>query len=78
MANNLSYHINEFSNKVRTMNQANSKSLTLSAEDARLLHFELFTLLAKNVELNSELSSVKAKELEITLDLNGGTFPSKT
>ena len=72
------YHINEFSSKVRTMNQSNSKSLVLTADDARSLHFELFTLLAKNVELNAELSSVKAKELEITLDLNGGAFTDKT
>jgi hypothetical protein len=59
------------------MNQTSSKSLTLNAEDARNLHFELFTLLAKNVELSTTLADTKAKELEITLDLNGGAFTDK-
>lgn len=68
MAEKLTFHVSAFSDKVRTMNQTNSKSLTMSADDARNLHTEIFTLLAKL----ADSSSPKEEVTEIKLD--GGQF----
>lgn len=39
--------LQKFNDKVRYMNQTRSKDMSLSAEDARNLHAELFKLLAQ-------------------------------
>lgn len=50
----LSFHVNKFSDKIRTMNDTNSKTLTLTAEEARNLHTDIFALLAKIAELTDK------------------------
>lgn len=67
---NLSYHVAAFNEKVRIMNQSGGKSLNLSAEDARNLQSDIFSLLSKLAEM-SEISS----DSEITeIKLDGGKF----
>jgi hypothetical protein len=59
MDNNLPLHIKNFNNKVRAMNQANGKVLTLNAAEAQSLQAEIYDLmatishLAKNTETNN-------------------------
>jgi hypothetical protein len=67
----LSYHVATFSEKVRAMNQTNSKNLTLSAADARSLHADIFALLAK-ISALSDNSQLKSEPTSIKLD--GGKF----
>jgi hypothetical protein len=50
----LSFHVGKFSDKVRTMNDSNSKSLMLTAEEARNLHTDIFALLTKIAELSDK------------------------
>jgi hypothetical protein len=66
----LSYHVSLFSDKVRALNQANSKTLTMSADDARNLQSDIFALLAKIAELS--VKPVHEEAMEVKLD--GGQF----
>ena len=66
----LGIHSKLFGEKVRLMNQTHNKSLTMTSEEARNLHTEIFDLLAKIVELSDS-----KKELEInSAAMDGGTF----
>ena len=52
------------------MNQTNSKRLTMSAEDARNLHTEIFAMLARIAELTDTQESTQLTS--VTAD--GGKF----
>jgi hypothetical protein len=68
----LSLHLKNFNNKVKVMNQTNSKELTLTALEARNIQAEMFDLLTQI----AELSKVKKEAVNevITVNLNGGKF----
>ena len=66
----LSYHVAAFNEKVRIMNQTGGKSLNLSAEDARNLQSDIFSLLAKI----TELSDIKSDSEITEIKLDGGNF----
>ena len=72
MENNLPLHFSMFNSKVRLMNQTNSKDLTLSAQEARNLHSDIFELLNKYSML-SQRPSVAAEE-KLDLNMDGGRF----
>jgi len=66
----LSHHISKFSEKIRAMNDTNSKQLVLSAAEARSLHTDIFTLLAKIAELSD-----KSVEVDVgPVVVSGGKF----
>jgi len=67
----LSIHVRMFNDKVRVMNQTQSKQLILSAQEARNLHTDLFALLAHIAEL-SERPQETAQVAQIGMD--GGGF----
>jgi hypothetical protein len=71
MSKKLSYHVTAFSDKVRIMNQTNSKSLTMTVEEARNLHLDIFALLAKIAELQS--SPNKSSD-SVDIKMDGGAF----
>lgn len=71
MDNNLPFHIKNFNNKVRAMNQTNGKLLTLNAEEARSLHAEIYDLMATIAEL-TKLSEQGGTVTAINMD--GGGF----
>ena len=66
----LSLHLQGYNDKVKLMNQTNSKSLTLNAIEAQNLHNDIFLLLAQI----AELTQTKETEEKITLDFDGGLF----
>jgi hypothetical protein len=68
MDNNLPLQIKMFNDKVRAMNQANSKILTLNAQEARGLHAEIYDLLAA-IASNSKSSTNTS-----TVSMDGGRF----
>jgi hypothetical protein len=70
MEDRLSLHLKMFNDKIKILNQTNSKNLTLSATEARNLHAEVFNLLTKI----AELSAVDKQETPISADFDGGTF----
>ena len=65
----MSLHVEAFSDKVRRMNQTQSKNLTLSAEEARNLHTEIFALLAKIAE-----TAMEKEPVVTSVELDGGGF----
>ena len=67
----MSLVINSFTDKVRLMNQTHSKQLVMSADEARNLHTEIFTLLSRIADLTLPKESVVSVE---SLELDGGGF----
>lgn len=68
----LSLAITNFNNRIKTMNQTNSKQLILSAEEARNLHADIFALLANITELQTQPDLPAVEVTQISLD--GGGF----
>lgn len=67
----LSYHCNKFSEKVRHMNDTNSKELVLNAAEAKNLHTDIFALLSKIAELTEEKAVQTAPQ---ETNVSGGNF----
>lgn len=73
MEPNLTLHLKMFNDKVKLMNQLNSKDLILSATEARNLHADLFDLLNHCATLSQQLGNTGSNEV-ITLGMDGGGF----
>lgn len=72
MDQQISLHLQNFNNRVKVMNQTNSKELVLSALEARNLHAEVFELLAQIAKLSAE--PTKQDDGTITIQMDGGGF----
>jgi len=68
---NVPLQVKNFNNKVRAMNQANAKMVTLTSDEARNLHAEIYDLLATISNL-TQLSTGPATVTTISMD--GGGF----
>jgi hypothetical protein len=67
----LSLHVRMFNDKVRYMNQTQSKQLILSAVEARNIHADIFALLTQIAELTDKPEPVA----QVTqLGMDGGSF----
>ena len=73
MENNLSLHLKMFNDKVKVMNQSNSKQLILSAQEARDIQAELFEILNFCTVLTRKLSTT-GQDSDVTVNMDGGTF----
>lgn len=73
MENQLSLHLKAFNNRVKVMNQTNSKDLTLSALDARNLHNDIFELLAQIAALTS-IREEHDDSAPLNVQFDGGDF----
>jgi hypothetical protein len=71
MHNNLSITIRNFNDRVKQMNQTNGRQLTLSSDEARNLHSDIFVLLTTIAELQSE-KTVEPAVANVSFD--GGSF----
>lgn len=67
----LSLHVRMFNDKVRVMNQTQSKQLILSAVEARNLHADIFALLAQIAELTDK---PPAEPAVTQIGMDGGKF----
>ena len=72
MENQLSLHLKAFNNRVKVMNQTNSKDLTLSALDARNLHNDVFELLTQIAALTAIKEAEESTVVNVEMD--GGGF----
>jgi cytochrome c-type biogenesis protein CcmH/NrfF len=70
MDNNLPLQIRKFNEKLRAMNQANAKILTLNSQEARDLHAEIYDLMATIAELNKNTGSNET----VIVNMDGGGF----
>jgi hypothetical protein len=69
----ISIAIRNFNDRVKQMNQTNSRQLTLSAEEARNLHSDIYGLLNNVTELVS-MSQPTETPKSGPLSLDGGGF----
>jgi hypothetical protein len=67
----LSYHANKFSEKIRHMNDTNSQSITLRADEARNLHTDIFALLARIAASAHDSRHVRRQVLTIKCSVIG-------
>lgn len=73
MESRLSLHLKAFNNRVKVMNQTNSKDLTLSATDVRNLHNDIFELLAQIAALTA-IREAEEADTVINIEMDGGSF----
>jgi hypothetical protein len=66
----LSLVVKNFNERVKVMNQTGGKQLSLSAEEARNLHADIFNLLATVAELQNTVEPTQST----TISLDGGDF----
>lgn len=70
---NLTMHLKSFNDKVRLLNQTQSKQLILSAQEARNLHADLFDLLNHCATLSQSLERLP-EEQAVNVKMDGGTW----
>lgn len=66
-------HITSFNDKVKVMNQTNKKDMILTAQEARNLHADIFTLLNHINDLSMKLER-QHEEQAIDIQVDGGGF----
>jgi hypothetical protein len=66
----LSLAVKNFNDRVKVMNQTGGKQLSLSAEEARNLHADIFNLLANL----AEMQNTREPEQPTNISLDGGGF----
>jgi uncharacterized protein YfkK (UPF0435 family) len=71
---NLTLHIKKFNDKLKIMNQSGSKDLTLSAQEARGLHADIFELLAHIARLSNKPQFTDDTNKVIQVSMSGGSF----
>ena len=69
----LSLHLKKFNDRVKVMNQTNSRELNLSAAEARQLQADIFDLLLQIAEL-TKVKKDEVADTQITVDFDGGNF----
>lgn len=69
----ISIAIRNFNDRVKQMNQTNSRQLTLSAEEARNLHSDIYGLLNNVTELVTMTQNPESSKSD-PLNLDGGGF----
>lgn len=71
MSDNLPFHIKKFNERVRVLNQTNAKVVTLTAEEARSLHAEIYDLMATITNLSKNTPNT----INLTnIGMDGGSF----
>ena len=73
MENNLTLHLKMFNDKVKQMNNSQSKQLMLSAQEARNLHADLFDLLNHCATISQKLQEKRQDDV-VSVGMDGGTF----
>ena len=70
---NLSLAIKNFNDRVKTMNQTNSRQLVLNADEARNLHSDIYALLSNLAEIQTKMYAIPTEQ-PTQVSLDGGSF----
>jgi hypothetical protein len=73
MESKLTLHLKMFNDKIKLMNQSQSKQLILSAQEARNLHADLFDLLNHCAILSQAIAERPVTEV-VNVQMDGGGF----
>jgi hypothetical protein len=68
MSQQLSITLQRFNDKIKVMNQSRSKDMTMTADEARNLHAEVFSLLTQIAELSAQSNTTSDEEVLINMD----------
>jgi hypothetical protein len=71
---NMSLHLKNFNDKVKLMNQSGKQNLTLTAQEARSLHSDVFDLLNHLATISKQLNASTSTESVIQVAVDGGGF----
>jgi peptidoglycan hydrolase CwlO-like protein len=74
MESNLTIHLKMFNDKVKLLNQTQSKQLTLTAQEARNIHADLFDLLNHCFTLSKKVHENRQEVEVVTVGMDGGNF----
>jgi hypothetical protein len=74
MDHNLTLHIKKFNDKLKIMNQSGARDLTLSAQEARGLHADIFELMGLITKLSSRQSIQEDPNKTVQVLVSGGSF----
>jgi len=74
MENNLSLHLKMFNDKVKLMNQSQSKQVVLTAAEARNLHADIFDLMNQIATLSQEVSRKTTETVVNVVGMDGGSY----
>ena len=72
MSQQLSITLQRFNDKIKVMNQSRSKDMTMTADEARNLHSEVFSLLTQIAELSAQ--STPASDEDVVINMDGGRW----
>jgi hypothetical protein len=72
---NTPIHIQRFNDKIKLLNQGNSREIVLTASEARNLHTEVFSLLTEITQLQEKVIELTEKPSDfIEVQMDGGGF----
>ena len=69
----LSPNLKSFNDKIKVLNQTNGRQLTLTAQEAKNLHAEIFDLL-NHFSTVGRIETSKIPDEVITVAMDGGSF----
>lgn len=72
--NNLTLSIKRFNDKLKIMNQSGARDLTLTAQEARGLHSDIFELMSMIASQSAASKSISEPEKIVQVSMSGGTF----
>lgn len=70
---NVPLHIKNFNERVRVMNQSQSKNITLTAQEARSLQADILDVLNHCVAISMEMERM-ANQGPVSVGMDGGGF----
>jgi len=70
---NLSISFQNFNNRIKQMNQTNARQMTLSADEARNLHSDIFALLSQLADVNKK-EVVQTEAIAGVVNLDAGRY----
>jgi uncharacterized protein YfkK (UPF0435 family) len=70
---NLTLHIKKFNDKLKIMNQSSARDLTLTAQEARGLHSDIFELLNMIANLSNKTVNIE-EDKPVQVLMSGGSF----
>lgn len=71
---NLTLSIKRFNDKLKIMNQSGARDLTLTAQEARGLHSDIFELMSMITALSTVPKTNTESEKIVQVSMSGGTF----
>jgi hypothetical protein len=72
---NTPLHVQRFNDKIKMLNQGNSREIVLTATEARNLHTEIFALLSEITTLQDQVITLTENPAGVTeVQLDGGEF----